>query len=162
MQSSTQTLIANYAEVVDFLSGRTGSRDSAQDCAQETYLKLASAQVPEAFNCIKAYVFRVASNVAIDWHRRNARERALVDDYATMSGTETHPDTLDTVSACQTIRRLEAAILALPLRAQQVFLLHKLEGHTHGETAELLSISVKAVEKHMARVLLACRAALKA
>jgi RNA polymerase sigma-70 factor (ECF subfamily) len=58
-------------------------------------------------------VFRVASNVAIDWHRRNARERAVVDDYAAMSGTEAYPDTLDTVSACQTIRRLEAAVQLL-------------------------------------------------
>lgn len=118
--------------------------------------------MPAAFSCIKAYVFKVASNVAMDWHRRASRETAMESEYAVLANGDAHPDACDTVSASQTIKRLEEAILALPLRAQQIFLLHKLEGHTHVETAKLLSISVKAVEKHMARVLLACRAALKA
>jgi RNA polymerase sigma-70 factor (ECF subfamily) len=161
VQSSTQTLIAHYAEVVDFLSRRTGSRDSAQDCAQETYLKLVGAELPGALNSIKAYVFRVASNVAMDWHRRDRRQNALISDYAAMRSDDTEADVADVASAAQTVKRLEAAVLSLPLRTQQVFLLHKLEGQTHAETAALMSISVKAVEKHMVRVLLACHLALK-
>lgn len=161
MQPSTQILISHYAELVDFLSRRTGSRDSAQDCAQETFLKLAGAEMPAALNSIKAYVFRVASNVAMDWHRQDRRQRAMTDDYAAMRSGDTAPDVADTAIAWQTVKRLEAVILALPLRTQQVFLLHKLEGQSHSETASLMSVSVKAVEKHMMRVLLACRMALR-
>jgi len=161
VQLSTQTLISHYAELVDFLSLRTGSRSSAQDCAQETYLKLAGAEIPAALNSIKGYVFRVASNVAMDWHRQDRRQRAMVEDYAAMRSGDTAPDVADTAIALQTVKRLESAILALPLRTQQAFLLHKLEGQSHSETATLMSISVKAVEKHMMRVLLACRLALK-
>ncbi|MBB4519731.1 RNA polymerase sigma-70 factor (ECF subfamily) [Paraburkholderia fungorum] len=161
MQPSTQALIAHYAEVVDFLSRRTGSRDSAQDCAQETYLKLVNAELPDALNSIKAYVFRVASNVAMDWHRRDRRQNALISDYGAMRRGDTEADVADVAIASQTVKRLEGAVLALPLRTQQVFLLHKLEGQSHAETAALMSISVKAVEKHMMRVLLACHHALK-
>ncbi|HEX7932679.1 MAG TPA: RNA polymerase sigma factor [Paraburkholderia sp.] len=161
MQPSTQILISHYAELVDFLSHRTGSRETAQDCVQETYLKLVGVEMPAALKCIKGYVFRVASNVAMDWHRQNRRLRAMTEDYAAMRCGDSAPDAAETAIVGQTVKRLEAAILALPLRTQQAFLLHKLEGQTHSQTALLMSISVKAVEKHMMRVLLACRTALK-
>ncbi|MEN3939628.1 RNA polymerase sigma factor, partial [Staphylococcus shinii] len=110
MQPSTQALIAHYAEVVDFLSRRTGSRDSAQDCAQETYLKLVNAELPDALNSIKAYVFRVASNVAMDWHRRDRRQNALISDYGAMRRGDTEADVADVAIASQTVKRLEGAV----------------------------------------------------
>ena len=39
-----ETVVAHYRELVDFLSRRTGSRDAAQDCAQETWVKLARSR----------------------------------------------------------------------------------------------------------------------
>ena len=157
-----QTLIVHYKEVVDFLSLRTGCRDVARDCAQDAWLRLSGARPASAPVNLKAYVFRVAANIAMDWHRQRRREESALAQYGTLHGDASAPDTFDTVAAAATLRRLEQALLAQPVRSIEVFVAHKLDGHSYAETARLLGISVSAVEKHMMRILLACQAVLTA
>jgi len=157
MPPLTDTLIAHYHEVVDFLSLRTGSRDAAQDCAQDTYLKLARAQPEAAVGNFKSYVFRVAANIATDWHRQRGRERSLLAGYERNRIATDAPDTAELVALRQTIARLEGVILAQPRRTREIFLLHKFDGLSYREIARRFELSVSAVEKHMMRVLLACR-----
>lgn len=156
----SQILVAHYPEIVDFLSLRTGSRDTARDCAQDAWLRLSAARPATPPANLKAYVFRVAANIAMDWHRQRRREEAALGQYGALYGDATAPDTFDTVAAADTIRRLEQALLAQPSRSIEVFVAHKLDGLSHAETARLLGISVSAVEKHMMRILLACQAVL--
>ena len=69
-------VVAHYRELVDFLSRRTGSRESAQDCAQETWIRLAAARTLKApVDNLRAYVFQVAANLAIDFQRHHAAEQ---------------------------------------------------------------------------------------
>ncbi|MGH8817012.1 MAG: sigma factor, partial [Achromobacter pestifer] len=41
MSTLTDVFLRHYRELLGFLSMRTGSRDVAQDCAQDTWIKLA-------------------------------------------------------------------------------------------------------------------------
>ena len=70
MSSLTDVFLRHYREVLGFLAMRTGSRDVAQDCAQDTWIKLAEFQDKTLPDNDRAYVFRVAANIATDWHRR--------------------------------------------------------------------------------------------
>ncbi|WP_241144953.1 RNA polymerase sigma factor, partial [Achromobacter xylosoxidans] len=110
----------------------------------------------------RAYVFRVAANIATDWHRRRGRELSTVADYAAAQPPAFEADTLEVASANQLLRRLETALLRQPRRSLDVFVLHRHEGLTYRAIAERLAISVSAVEKHMMRILLACDLALSA
>ncbi len=149
--------LENYREIVDFLSLRTGCRHAAQDCAQDCWFKLCKARPAEPVDNSRSYVFRVAANIAVDWHRSNGRELRLQADYAASGDpTATSPDTLETVQQRRNLERLEAIIRALPPRTVEVFVLNRLEGLTYTETAKRLGISASAVEKHIARVLLQC------
>ncbi|MDY7577894.1 RNA polymerase sigma factor [Herbaspirillum sp. RTI4] len=161
MHPSTQALITHYPELLDFLARCTGSRHIAQDCAQDTYLKLACAIAPAPLQSAKAYVFRVAANIAIDWHRQQQCECRLACDYARLCETLRAEDVTDLICARQTMQRLETAIEAMPLRTQHIFFMHRLEGSSYREIALSLSISVKAVEKHMTRMLATCRTVLR-
>jgi len=67
---------------------------------------------------------------------------------------------MDVAALRQTIARLEAAIMRQPLRTRQIFLMHKIDGNSYADIAGALSVSVKTVEKHMTRILLACRQAM--
>ncbi len=155
------TVVAHYRELVDFLSRRTGSRESAQDCAQEAWIKLATSHTLKApIDNLRAYVFQVAANLAIDFQRQHAAEQRKQALYAQSRLPDcTAPDTLDTASLRQTIARLEAAIMSQPLRTRQIFLMHKIDGDSYTDIALALAVSVKTVEKHMTRALLACRLA---
>jgi len=155
------TVVAHYRELVDFLSRRTGSRESAQDCAQEAWIRLATSRTLKApIDNLRAYVFQVAANLAIDFQRQHAAEQRKQALYAQSRLPDAAPDTLDIASLRQTIARLEAAILSQPLRTRQIFLMHKIDGDSYADIAQALAVSVKTVEKHMTRVLLACRQAL--
>ncbi len=162
MSSLTNVFLRHYREVLGFLSLRTGSRDVAQDCAQDTWIKLAEFRDKTLPDNERAYVFRVAANIATDWHRRRGREITALADYAAAQPPAFEADTLDVASANQLLHRLEAALLRQPHRSLDVFVLHRHEGLTYRAIAERLAISVSAVEKHMMRILLACDQALTA
>lgn len=155
-------VVAHYRELVDFLSRRTGSRESAQDCAQETWIRLAAARTLKApVDNLRAYVFQVAANLAIDFQRHHAAEQRKQALYAQSRLPDAAvPDTMDVAALRQTIARLEAAIMRQPLRTRQIFLMHKIDGDSYADIAGALSVSVKTVEKHMTRILLACRQAM--
>lgn len=161
MSSLADTFIEHYQELLEFLVYRTGSRDTAKDCAQDAWVKLSCASPCRVPDNPRSYLFRVAANMAVDWHRRTVREQHVLGTYAAQRGDDQcEPDTEQVVAARQTVRRLEAAIRQLPPRSVQVFVLHKLDGHSYAQVAALLGVSVSAVEKHMMRVLLACSAVL--
>lgn len=160
MSSLTDVFLRHYREVLGFLSLRTGSRDVAQDCAQDTWIKLAEFKDRTRPDNDRAYVFRVAANIATDWHRRHSRELAATADFAASRPALHEPDTLDVAAARQMLRRLEKALLAQPRRSLDVFVLHRHEGLSYRAIAQRLAISVSAVEKHMMRILLACDQAL--
>ena len=59
------------------------------------------------------------------------------------------------------LRRVEAAIAALPARQREVLVLRSIEGLSQAETAEVLGISGKAVETRLARARRTLAAALR-
>ena len=79
---------AHYDELIRFLTRRTGSVERAADVAQDTYLRLAAnaEHKPEIANP-RAYLFRVAGNLAIDRLRQDGR-------MATRSAPEHHAATV--------------------------------------------------------------------
>ena len=144
MSSLTDVFLRHYREVLGFLSLRTGSRDVAQDCAQDTWIKLAEFKDKTRPDNDRAYVFRVAANIATDWHRRRGRELTAVTDYAAAQPPAFEADTLDVAAANQLLRRLETALLAQPRRSLDVFVLHRHDGLTYRAIAERFAISVSA------------------
>ena len=51
------------------------------------------------------------------------------------------------------LRRLEAAIMNIPERQRDIFLAHRVHGMTYGEIADRAGLSVRQVERHMAKAL---------
>ena len=52
-------------------------------------------------------------------------------------------------------RRLERAMRTVPRATRQVFLAHRLDGMSYREIAERTGLSVREVERHMARAICA-------
>lgn len=49
---------------------------------------------------------------------------------------------------------MQAGLKELTPRTRQIFVMHKIQGMTHKETARQLGISIGAVEKHVAKAML--------
>lgn len=149
----------NYADLLRFLTRRTGDATRAADVAQDTYVRLATLS-PTALRVDnpRAYVYRVAGNLAIDTQRR---ERRIAHDFTFVEAAEAVPDPSPTPEAAalarERLRLLEAALGELPFKPRLALLLNRVEGRTFAEIAAELGVSESMVAKYIARALRHCR-----
>lgn len=125
--------------------------EDVDDMAQETFLRAYSSVPKEELAFPKAYLFRIARNVALRELSKKANrltdyfEEGLSDGVLSPDG-----DAEQDLIAQQKIQGYCEAIAQLPPQCRRVFLLRKVHGLSYKEIAANLSISVSAVEKHVA------------
>lgn len=62
-------------------------------------------------------------------------------------------DTPGSVPDPDLLRRMEEAMLAMPKMQREIFLAHRLDDMSYGEIAERTGLTVRQVERHMARAI---------
>ena len=156
-------------EVLRFLAARTGSHDDAEDLLQELWLRLGSATPRGPISNGRAYLFRMANNLALDLSRGRqramARDKRWIDDGGEVSGAiEERPDPQpradDALAQAQEAALLQQAIAELPPGAARALRLHRFDGLGQGEVALEMGISRSGVEKHLALAMKHLRRAL--
>lgn len=157
-QAAFSELVGVYFNPVYRAAWRTlGGGDGAEDVAQEAFLRLwrNPGQLRDG-TALRAWLMRVASNLAIDRHRRRPP----------IASTEL-PDVADETAAADTdLRRtqaaaeVDAAIAALPSRQRTALVLSHFEGLGNREIAESMELSVEAVESLLSRGRRALKASL--
>ncbi|WP_454104310.1 RNA polymerase sigma factor [Methylorubrum extorquens] len=143
-----------------FLQRLLDNPADAADASQETYLRMVAALSRTSIEHPSALLFRIATNVALRMRNRGRLERILFAakceaELAEIADGYALPER-QTI-ARQELKRLAAAIDALPPRCREVFLLSRLDGLANGEIAQRLGISRNMVEKHIIKALLHCR-----
>jgi len=164
-----EAYLERRANLVRFLTARTGSRPAAEDLAQELYVRLATREPGPPPDNPTALIYRAALNLLLDRARGEsrsaARDAAWRDAARTSLGGEEvadDPGADEVVASRQRLRQLVDAVADLPPQMQRAFRLHKLEGLSHADTARAMGLSVKSVEKHVSAALKALTARLGA
>jgi RNA polymerase sigma-70 factor (ECF subfamily) len=155
-------LLAHYEELTGYLTRRLGSPGAAHDVVHDTYLRLQGLDaVPEIRNP-RAYLFRVADNIALDRLRADGRRHSrFVAAELGEDRPSADPSAEEILTQRQRVRLLALAIDELPPRQREVFLMHKFDGLSHAEISRRLGITRSMVEKHVMRALAFCRDRLK-
>lgn len=146
-----------------FLCARCGNAEDAEDLLQELWLKAsASARVGRTGPIAngRAYLFRMANNLALD--SRRARMRAMVRDHEWSENAngafalvpEERRDNAEPIDE-QLAREQEFAVLhdaiaSLPPGARRALQLHRLDGLPQADVAGVMGITRSGVEKHLA------------
>lgn len=164
LHSLAQAAEIYYEELRRFILRRTGSLAIAEDVVQETWIRATTSGAVMPDNP-RAYLYRMAGNLAIDHMRRNRRRETWVDGDAD-DGMLAHlespgPAPDDVVSSRQEWHILTQAVAELPDKCREVFLLYRGRGLTMRQVAQALGISDKTVEKHIARAMVHCRRRLR-
>jgi RNA polymerase sigma-70 factor (ECF subfamily) len=145
---------------VRFFTARLRSQAAAEDLIQDLYLRLPALEADGRTDNPSALLYRAASNLMLDRmrseRRSGDRERAWQDSRRLQSGgadVADEPSPEQAVVGRERLRRLLEVVASLPRRTRRAFELHKLEGHSHSETARLLGVSQKTVEKQISAAL---------
>jgi RNA polymerase sigma-70 factor (ECF subfamily) len=129
-----------YRRVVTVAARVLGSRDEAEDVAQEVFLAFGRSSVPagEALGWLSVAAAHTALNHLRSGRRRTAREEAA------RGGPVVSPDVADAVVTLDERRRVRAALARLP-RRQAVALVLRHSGLSYAEVAAALELSAGSV-----------------
>lgn len=116
------------------------NRSIADDLVQDAFINLMSPSAKGEIRDEKAYIARIARNLAID-HRR--KQQSLVDiESADLFALADPSPSAETVLADRQALLLTLKIIsALPVRTRRAFEMHRLGDHTLTEIAVYLGIS---------------------
>ncbi|WP_168355999.1 RNA polymerase sigma factor [Sphingomonas gei] len=154
-RGSGQLLEAHRPSLHRFLRRRLRSHDDPEDYVQEVYLRVLAADPgQDKVRNLRGFLFRAASNLLIDRHRR--REASMEAAHIALDETLRDDGTSDPermMIGRNTLDHLGDALKTLPPVARDAFLLVRVEGLSHRDAAERLGIETKAVSRHVERSL---------
>jgi RNA polymerase sigma-70 factor (ECF subfamily) len=135
-----------------YLRGSFPAVRDVDDVVQESYLRIFRTRAAEPVRSAKAFLFRVARNIALDFVRRKRNcPIDAVGDLAALPVLEERRSVIEAISVEERLDVLAEAIAALPPRCREVIMLCKIKGLTRREAAERLGLSEKTVDEHVFR-----------
>ena len=126
-------------ELVTMLWRILGNEQDVCDAYQDTFLLLAHYEGGRKPECIKAYIFRVANNVAISMLRRRIAERKRASTAVVVKKDVSSPaKELDSKYLQETLR---CCIAQLPEHLRNVIMLRDLAELSYAQIGRILGIS---------------------
>jgi RNA polymerase sigma-70 factor (ECF subfamily) len=122
------------------------------DVVQESYLRVWRAKLAGSVASVRAFLFQVARNVAIDTLRE--AKSSPVDrswDLSTLNKIEDKPTAADALCYEEKVSLVAGALTRLPARCREVFILRKFKRVPQRDIAAQLGISERTVESQVTR-----------
>jgi RNA polymerase sigma-70 factor (ECF subfamily) len=145
--------VANRHRLFRYFLRAVGETDTARDLTQDVFLRVSRTAVPEASDGeVRAWLFRIARNLALDHYRRRVRHPdplALVDQ-----GSRLPSQDVDLA--------VKQALAALPELDRDVFLMRELAGLGYEEIGRACGLTPDAVRSRIHRARLQLREQLAA
>ena len=139
--------------LISFLTRLSRSRDVAEELAEETWVRLVThAGKMRADVNLGPWLFTVGRNLYVSYCRSRMVEEAHAAALMSLwpSGTP-RVSPFEATAASETVRRIEAALAALPGRYREVLLLVGVEGLTPAEAAVVCGVSPEALRQRLSR-----------
>ncbi|MCF6220985.1 MAG: sigma-70 family RNA polymerase sigma factor [Robiginitomaculum sp.] len=157
-------LTAVYLEqrpaLLRFLCARLRNPERAEDVLQDVYLKLTRTNLPPLIDNPSGFLFRMASNLALDHIRKGKRARlrdqAWSDLNSEKSGSQFRadiPHADDALIAKERLAALNTRLQTLSPKAREAFKRHKFEGQSYKQVADEMGISIGTVGKHLGKAI---------
>lgn len=144
-------------ELVRYLVGRLKSRDEAVEVAQEAYVRLLRLDDTSTIGFLRAFLFRTATNIAIDRQRRRGRAKAYVEHEQADADAQVFEFTPERqVAGQQSLNRVIKCIESLPPKCRYAFLEFKFRHRSYDDIAGEMGITTSMVRKYVLRAMVHC------
>jgi RNA polymerase sigma-70 factor (ECF subfamily) len=138
----------NHQRLFRYFCRAVGSPDAARDLTQEVFVRVSRATVPSGTEAaVKAWLFRIARNLALDQHRHNRRHPAP----AALTSEPLRAASQDVNLA------VHEALASMPALDRDVFLMREVAGLGYDEIAGACDLSADAVRSRIHRARLHLR-----
>jgi len=142
-----------------YLAARLRNAADVPDLVQEVFLRLMRIQKHESIRNPEAYVMTIAAHVL---HQHMLRSAAAPETLGAMDvlvdlHTEIDSDPAARADAQKRLEDLDHALERLAPRLHATFVLHRRDGMTLDEIAEILGCSRPMVKKYLAKAVFRCR-----
>lgn len=144
-----------------FLRGRVRCEEDLQDIMQDVFVRLArmgdlSERLPSGGNSNRAFMMTIAYNLLVDFERgRTIRRRHWESEQSSMEDLERSVQDSPEKRALgrEELEWVGNVIMELPDKWRDAFILTRLKHKSHAETATLMGVSLRQVERYMAKAL---------
>lgn len=143
--------------LIRFLTLRLHSRQEAREVAQEAYVRLLQLERTDVAGFLRAYLFRVAGNLAIDRLRRRATEARAQEAELFPGLTERPPEPEALAMHSERVEQVRGFLDELPAPVREAFLLFRTQDMDQESIARRLGVSDRMVRNHVTRALVYCR-----
>ncbi len=154
------TLMNRYSnELLHFLTRFLGSRASADDVFQETFLQIhLSAETFDTERRFKPWLFTIAANKARDYHRKHSR--GMMSLSASIGGDGEGESFVDLLQSeipnpemplldAERSRLVKKAVDSLPVHLREILLLSYFQGFSYNQIADSLEIPLGTVKSRL-------------
>ncbi|MDR6967832.1 RNA polymerase sigma-70 factor (ECF subfamily) [Flavobacterium arsenatis] len=146
---------SNVKVLRNHLLYKFGNEEQANDMAQEAFIKLWENCSEVPLEKAKSFIYKVANNATLNKIAHQKVVVAFAQKTNPMHHTNESPEFILEHEQFKT--KLEKAIQNLTESQRTAFLLNRIDGKKYSEIAEILDISVKAVEKRISGALFSLR-----
>jgi RNA polymerase sigma-70 factor, ECF subfamily len=129
---------------------RIGDRATAEDLAQETFLRAWRARGEVRSESVRGWLCAIAANVARD-HLRARRRRPIEFEARFTDIPSVADDPASSAEAAETFARLRTGLQRLPANHREMFLLRERDGLSYKEIAQIMSVPIGSVMSGLAR-----------
>jgi len=142
--------------LVLFLASQLKDVHAAREVAQEAYVRVLQLQTPGAVGFLRSYLFKVASNLAVDRLRQQQSRLRLdpANDFEEFLDEAT-PERI--AIAREELVFLGSLIVELPEKYQEAFRLHRVEDRSFEEIAQRMGLKERMARRYVTNTLLYLR-----
>jgi len=141
--------------LMGWLCRKLGCSFDAADLMHDTFSRVLQKDDLTDIKEPRAYLTTIAHGLMVNHVRRRDIEAAYLEEISHLSQAEApSPETINIM--IETLTQIDEMLDGLPGRVRSAFLWFQLEGLSHAQIAERLSVSVSSVRQYIAKALLHC------
>lgn len=150
----TELFRATHAALLRYATQRVGQDADAYDVVQEAFIKLwHNRDQIEPDGSLKAYLYQIVRNTALNHRRSEHRRRAAHAAAAEPGGGYVHeestPSPTQALHARELYGHIQAWVAELPPKRREAFRLSRFEGFSHAEIADIMDLAPRTVTNHI-------------
>jgi RNA polymerase sigma factor (sigma-70 family) len=154
---TTEAVFRDLRERLQRLLRRRGrTRDDAEDLIQEAFLRL--QQYYEKGGEVRqqeAFLVRTTLRLSINARRDEHKDLYIAEPVESLEIADTAPLPEDFVALEERLQAMKRALATLSASTRDAYVLNRVDGLTYSQIAKLHGLTTKAVERRIARAMLA-------